>query len=165
VTRVTRAIALDSDLRLALLLGPVRDDGLADADLELGWRYYGGQIMREDVGPAGTRPWGWWRFVAGEERPRRIWNPETRRSEGIAAEAVRLAELGELRDDELAALRERANEARPRIGTPHERIAGGSLKRSPRAYSVDARAVELLEAVEAAREGVDERPGGSCARR
>jgi hypothetical protein len=42
---------------------------------------------------------------------------------------VRLAELGELTADELAALRERANEARLRTGTPGEvlskrRLAG-----------------------------------------
>jgi hypothetical protein len=37
-----------------------------------------------------------------------------------------------------------------RVGTPHERVSGGSLKLSPQAYSVDARAVELLERVEAA---------------
>ena len=72
--------------------------------------------------------WGWWAFVAGEDMPH-----------GQYAESVRLGELGELSADDLAALRERANEARLRIGTPRERLSNG--------VSVDARAVGLWEAV------------------
>jgi hypothetical protein len=83
-------------------------------------------------GPAGTRPWAWWVFDLGEEMPRGGW----------AAEAIRLAELGELRDDELAALHERANEARLRIGIPREVLSDG--------HSMDRAAVELFEAVRAA---------------
>ena len=60
------------------------------------------------------------------------------------AQAIRLAEL---RADELEALRERANEAKLRIGTPRERISGGGL---PHGVSVDVRAVELFEDVTAA---------------
>jgi hypothetical protein len=63
-----------------------------------------------------------------------------------------LAELGELRDDELATLHDRAIAAELRIGTDRERVSGGSLK-TPGAYSVDAREVELWEAVKAALAG------------
>jgi hypothetical protein len=55
---------------------------------------------------------------------------------------LRLAELGELRPDELAAVRERANEARLRVGTAAERISGGR-RDSSGAVSMDARAAEL----------------------
>jgi hypothetical protein len=55
---------------------------------------------------------------------------------------LRLAELGELRPDELAAVRERANEARLRVGTAAERISGGG-RDSSGAVSMDARAAEL----------------------
>jgi hypothetical protein len=55
-----------------------------------------------------------------------------------------------LRDDDLATLRERANEAKTRIGTDRERVSGGALGLSPQAYSVDRRAVELQERVKAA---------------
>jgi hypothetical protein len=54
-------------------------------------------------------------------------------------ETLRLAELRELTAGELAALRERATEAKLRVGTDRERLADGR--------SVDARAVELWDAV------------------
>ena len=60
-----------------------------------------------------TRAYGLWFVEAGEPMPR-SWNEE----------AVRLAELGELDDSQLAALRERAMEAGLRVGTPDERISG-----------------------------------------
>jgi len=60
---------------------------------------------------------------------------------------VRLAELGELRPDELAALGEGATEARLRVGTPRERISGGNRESG---VSVDAAAVALWDAVELA---------------
>ena len=56
-----------------------------------------------------------------------------------------MAELGELRADELAALRERANEAKLRIGTTRERSSDG--------VSMDARVVELFETVRTAAGG------------
>jgi hypothetical protein len=59
---------------------------------------------------------------------------------GSDAEAIRLAELGELRPDELAALHERANEAKTRIGTPSELLSDGK--------SLDRRCVGLYERVE-----------------
>jgi hypothetical protein len=54
---------------------------------------------------------------------------------------LRLAELSRLTDGELAALQERANEARLRIGTSREVLSNGD--------SLDRRAVELFEAVRA----------------
>jgi hypothetical protein len=129
-----------SGLKWCLSMGPSTMDRFTEPQLRRGWQVYGGELLREER-PflSGTRPWGWWRFEAGEERPRPRGD-----------QTVRLAELGELRDEELAKLRERANEARLRVGTPHERVSGGALGLSPEAYSVDAQAVELWERVEAA---------------
>jgi hypothetical protein len=81
-------------------------------------------------GPPGTRPWAYSVFDLGEEKPQ----------DGSDAEAIRLAELGELRPDELAALHERANEAKTRIGTPSELLSDGK--------SLDRRCVGLYERVE-----------------
>jgi hypothetical protein len=63
---------------------------------------------------------------------------------------VRLAELGLLGSGELAALRERANEARLRVGTPAERISGGNRESG---VSVDAAAVALWDRVSAVMAG------------
>lgn len=122
-----------------MLIGSVEGDGLSDEDYELGWRYHAARMLEEYRGPAGTRPWGWWTFEGAERKP-----------SGKDAEAVRLAELDELRNDELTTLLDGAEEAKLRIGTGGERVSGGSLKLSPGAYSVDAREFELWEAVEAA---------------
>ena len=78
----------------------------------------------------GQRPWAYWRFELGEEPPQDDRQP------------IRLAELGLLRDDEVAAIAERANEARPRIGTTAEHYG-------PNCWP-DRDAVELHEAVTAA---------------
>jgi hypothetical protein len=74
---------------------------------------------------AGERPWGWWKFELGEDPP--------------DDEPVRLAELGLLREDKIAAIAERANEARVRIDTPAEHYGPN--------YYPDRDAVELHEAV------------------
>ena len=144
MTRLTgpAGAELNTDLTYALLMGPAEGDGLSDEDLELGWRYRGERIMEDHRGRPGTRPWGWWVFEVGEDPPPR------------ALEAVRLAELGELTREELAALRERANEARLRIGTTGERISGGGREHG---VSMDVRAVELWEAVERALGGPPDR--------
>jgi hypothetical protein len=63
---------------------------------------------------------------------------------------VRLAELGELTADEIAALREKATEAQLRIGTDSEHISGG-WRDSPPAVSMDKCAVEVWKRVTAAR--------------
>ena len=86
----SRLTAAAANLNLSLRIGPTAGFGFTDAQLRRAWQAYGGQILREELAlsPA-RRPWGWWRFVADEERP------------SFGDEAVRLAELGELRDDEL----------------------------------------------------------------
>ena len=72
-------------------------------ELELAWGFQRERVMSAYSEPAyaGSRPWAWWHFDTGEEMP-----------EGDRAEAVRLAELGELRPDELAALSERGGRGR-----------------------------------------------------
>ena len=94
----------ESRAALALLIGPVRGGPYGDPPddvLELLWRRDRDRLLT-DSGRVGARPWGWWRFEAREPRP------------SGADEAVRLAELGELTVEELAAMAERANEARLR---------------------------------------------------
>ena len=90
----------------------------------------------------GRRPWAYWCFELAEERPD---GPE---------ETVRLAELGELSSEEVAALRERGTEARLRVGTPAEQISGGNIidgkPSSPSTYSLDQHTANLWERVEAA---------------
>lgn len=76
------------------------------------WSYAQGQCA--------TRPWAYWRFDIGEEVPR-----------GSDAEAVRLAELGLLRENEITALAERANEARMRIDTDAEHYGGVGGRERP----------------------------------
>jgi hypothetical protein len=71
------------------------------------------------------------------------------RIEDHGIEPIRLAELGELTREELAALEEDANVARPRIGTDAERISGGS-RNTPSAVSMDQQDVDLWQAVKAA---------------
>jgi hypothetical protein len=117
------------DCELALLIGRGSADP-PEATLRQVWEQRGAQLMADHAQP-GWRPWGFWHFEVGEERP-------TDR----AAETVRLAELGELTADEVAAVAEKATEARLRIGTPAERLSNGD--------SVDRPAVELYEAVLAA---------------
>jgi hypothetical protein len=82
-----------------------------------------------------------------EERPPKTWDSEARTVEGRGDETLRLAQLGELTADELATLRERANEAKLRVGTDAERISGGGREHG---VSLDQQAVELWKTVEAA---------------
>jgi hypothetical protein len=120
-----------ADMLLALEIGPTTLDGFTEAQLKRGWTMFRPKLMPRHHYGRPSRPWGWWVFEAGEDKPRRF-----------DAEALRLAELGELLDDELAAVRERANEARLRVGTAAERISGGG-RDSSGAVSMDARAAEL----------------------
>ncbi len=137
----TGVVALSDErlgrLRLELMIGQTE----ADLDeLEVAWELLRDAIMSGPQGRRdGRRPWAWWHFDAGEEMPER------------GDEPVRLAQLGELTREEFAALREKANEARLRVGTSGERIAalGTALEQRP-----DREAVELLERVEAARQAV-----------
>ena len=139
MTRVARPVALDFDLHLALVIGPVEGDDLSVDDLAVAWVHHRDTVMEEYVGPRCTRPWGFWRFELGEEPPRPTWNSDARKLDNPHAETLRLAEVGELTDAELAALRERANEARLRVGTDRERLADSK--------SVDAPSIELWEQV------------------
>lgn len=140
------------DLLMALRMGPTEGDGLTDEDLRIGWEVYGEQIMQEGGHGVGKRVWGWWAFEAREPMPRERYIPSEGghlgRTEGFGDETVRLAELGELSREELAALQEDANEARLRVGTDAEHISGG-WRNTPGAVSMDAQAVELWERVEA----------------
>lgn len=124
-------------MTMELLIGPTKGFGPTVKDLALVWELRGDEIVRDYEGPAGTRPWAYWAFDLGEAKP-----------SGWDAEAVRLAELGLLEPSELAALRERANEARLRVATGNERISGGNHKSG---VSLDAAAVELWERVSAGR--------------
>jgi hypothetical protein len=124
-------------MTLELMMGPTAGFGPTVKDLALVWELRSDQMMRDYEGPAGTRPWAYWAFDLGEAKPA-----------GWDAEAVRLAELGLLEPAELAALRERANEACLRVATGNERISGGNHKSG---VSLDAAAVELWERVSAGR--------------
>ncbi len=90
----------DFNVTLELVGGP---DEHTEEELRLAWEAYGGVVT---LNCPGTRPWGWWRFEVGEDLPEN--------------EPVRLAELGLLGDDEIAAIAERATEARMRVDTPAE---------------------------------------------
>jgi hypothetical protein len=129
-----------------LLIGGPTSDEFSTEDLRAAWRYHGDQIMANHK--PGSRPWGFWTFVLGEEQPRSRWDEKTSRSVGDFDEAVRLAQLGQLDAGELAALREQANESRMRVGTDRERLSGGGREHG---VSLDRKAVELFEAVLAAR--------------
>lgn len=131
------------DLMMALRVGPTVGDGVTEEALRIGWECHGERVM-EMGRMVGTRPWGWWMFVAGQEPPR----TDLPNVDWHFPETVRLAELGKLTADELAALREEANEARLRIGTDSERISGGWRKHG---VSMDQHDVDLWEAVERAR--------------
>jgi hypothetical protein len=86
-------------LTISLVTGPTEDDELTEEQLEIGWAMEGEKLMescRANANPC-WRPYGHWRFGLGEEPP-----------EGEAEQARRLAELGELSDDELSELEHRA---------------------------------------------------------
>lgn len=133
-------------VRLDLQIGPVNPrksglDGLEEPDPEtresetLGgytleqwatiWGLERERIMRDGFEhpllPI-RRPWAWWRFQHDTDVP-----PEN--------EALALAGMGELAQEELEALEAEAVEARLRIDTPRERAP------------IDREAVELWEAV------------------
>jgi hypothetical protein len=121
------------DLERDLLIGSRGES--TEAELERGWRVYGRELTEHARASSlpPWRPWGWWRFEAGREEPSR--------AEGV----VYLAECGELTGEEVAAIAERANEARIRIGTPAEHCGG-----TDGSYRPDRDAVELHEAVKRA---------------
>ena len=141
MTRIRRHYEIElpdeADAMLDLIIGPVQG-GLSEKQLEVAWEAYGEEIMGWQRPGEPWRPLGYWRFVLGEYPPR----PRD-------SETIRLAELGELSDEEIAAIAEKANEARLRIDTDGERISGGN-RDTPGAGFPDREAVELYEAVTAA---------------
>jgi hypothetical protein len=151
MTRLRRDLEIEVpdrlDATIELIIGPCV---LSEKQLEVAWEAYGDEITGWQHSADPSRPWGYWRFVLGEEKPFPHWNPEAHQMEGKHAETIRLAELGELSDEEVAAIAEKANEARLRVGTDSEHISGG-----PYGGSMDSEAVELYEAVkEAIKRGV-----------
>ena len=86
----------------------------------------------------GSRPWGWWIFEKGEAPP----------PQEPGADQIRLAELGELSNEEAVALAERAADARALIesGEPRCYVATGQGRRLD--YEQDA--VDLWERVQEA---------------
>jgi hypothetical protein len=143
-------LELDVDLLLALEIGPITTDPFTDQDLRTAWEYDRARLMEQSCPRPGDRPWAWWHFEAGRdehltEYPLRQGEPIDERANAIDAyylePVVYLAEHGHLRDDEIAAIAERANEARMRVGTPAEHYGSGGVDR------VDRRAVKLYEAV------------------
>ena len=100
----------------------------------------------------GHRPFAWWRYEAGRPHhltehppPLDFETPQDERAEALDEYEIEpmewMAAHGHLTDEELAKIAERANEARPRIGTPAEHIGSGGVDRA------DRRAVRLYEAV------------------
>jgi hypothetical protein len=118
----------DIGVVIDLIMGPTEGE-LTEDELELAWEAFGREDLRVfNPGCPGTRPWAYWKFELGEDLPDN--------------EPVRLAELGLLRVDEIAAIAERANEARMRVDTPAEHYG-------PDCHP-DRDAVELHEAVKRA---------------
>lgn len=139
MTRIRRDFKVElpneADSMLELILGPCQ---FSEKQLGIAWEAYGEEVMGWQRPGDPWRPWGYWRFVLGEAQPR----PRD-------AETIRLAELGELTDKEIAAIAEKANEAKLRVDTDGERISGGN-RDTPGAGFPDREAVELYEAVTAA---------------
>jgi hypothetical protein len=108
----------------------------------------------------GRRPFAWWRYEAqrpahlSDYPPRDFETPQDERAAALDEYEIEpvawMAAHGHPTDEELAKIAERANEARPRIGTPAEHIGSGGVDRA------DRRAVKLYEAVERARRASSE---------
>jgi hypothetical protein len=109
------------DIYLDLLMGP--HGGFTEEQLRIAWDVERDSIMEHNRNNSATianRPWGYWKFELGEEPPE-----HDEKLHLPWPEAIRLAELGELRPDEIAALAEKAAEAKARIakGWHHEHIS------------------------------------------
>jgi hypothetical protein len=110
------------DIILNLLLAPTGE--YTEDQLRIAWEVERDRLMEHDRNnPAtfATRPWAYRKFELGEEPPRddREMIPFPWR------EAIRLAELGDLQPNEVAALAERAAESKTRIdkGPHYEHIS------------------------------------------
>jgi hypothetical protein len=121
------------------------------------WEQRRESILADYIRPpyVGRRPWAFWRFDCGRD-PRVIKDPgpwwRADDKDAYADELDRfhnepiiyLARHDYLTDRELDAIEQRADEARPRIGTPAEHIGSGGIDRA------DRRRVKLADAVSAA---------------
>ena len=156
VERTEEARRKDDEL-FALMLGHVGSVFASDEECRAAWVKRREEIMARDW-PTGHRPWGWWAFEA--ERPKHLVSlTEVLDFEGTQDEEAEaldeyktepvewMAAHGHLTAEEIAAITEKANEARPRIGTDSEHIGSGGVDRA------DQRAVKLYEAITAALAG------------
>ena len=101
-------VDLTTELELCLTIGPAPLwDDFTEEDLEVGWRIHGAKLMQGWEFRDASRPWGWWVFEQGEDPP--PLEP--------GAKELRLAQLGEITDDECAALAKRAIEAKAKLDT------------------------------------------------
>lgn len=103
MTRTIGRLVDEEDLALAeinLVVGPLPLCEYTDEELKAGWALLKDKIMRNGR-KHGNRPWAWWVYEQGGDPP-----PLER-----GASEVRLAELGELTDEELAELAKRAADA------------------------------------------------------
>jgi hypothetical protein len=136
VTRLRKhGVELTLELEWALTFGPGPIcDEFSDEDLEIGWSIHGEKLMEKWERRHGSRPWGWWVFTVGEEPP--PMEP--------GAKEIRLAELGELTKEELAAIAERAAEAKATLesGRKNYIATGGGQQ-----LNFEQEAVELYERV------------------
>lgn len=107
------------------------------------WCVLGEKLIRQAIESVGTasRPWAWWVFEQGEERPR----SGAENGDGDdEAELARLAELGVLEEHEIERLRLRAADSRPLIGTPGEHWYWPKKERGDSVERRDARHWEIV---------------------
>lgn len=130
------------DLQLRLMCGST--GRFTDAQLERGWRAYGGELTASllDHPKPGLRPWGFWRFEANR--------PELHEHENWAEGVGVLAEMGELTEAELTELAEDAVRAREFLANPpFYHGADKSARQSVEAQEAVERALGVTAALEA----------------
>lgn len=122
----------DSRYDLDLAIGTDLD--FTDEELAELWKTRREHVLKT-YGGHGSRPWAMWHFDIGEPKPER------------KDEAIRLAELGLLTNDERADIARKAAEAEPRIGTGDEHISALGTRFEQRwdreAVALDAKVSEL----------------------
>ena len=150
VEEAQREQSIHAELSLGCVaewLSPHRTNSMFASDEERreAWEARRDELMAHYLQPpyVGLRPWAWWKFEAGREQHLidledvlRFEGPEDEEAalldEYETEPVIWLAEHGHLTDRELEKIEERANEARPRVGTDAERI--GSCGVDGRAY-------------------------------
>jgi hypothetical protein len=123
----------------------------SDRQRRKAWEARADSVMAAWSGLPGRRPWAWWKYEAGRSEHLTAYPDllDPRSDDELAAALdeyemepiIWLARHGHLTDDEIAAIAEAADEARPRVGTDAEQIGSGGVDRA------DRRAVALGEAV------------------